>query len=94
MKAIPPVIPAPKNEFDKRVNSESVVWQSLETEYWKTYLKELVIEHFNETNSVLSKKISENFDKEILNFIQVCPNEMLDKLDNPITLKKTIKEVS
>jgi glutamate synthase (NADPH) large chain len=84
----------PKNEFDKRVNSESVVWQSLETEYWKTYLKELVIEHFNETNSVLSKKISENFDKEILNFIQVCPKEMLDKLENPITLKSTIKEVS
>jgi glutamate synthase (NADPH/NADH) large chain len=40
------------------------------------------------------KKIISNFDEEIENFIQVCPKEMLDKLSNPITLKKTIKEVS
>ena len=53
-----------------------------------------VKEHFIETNSQLSKKIIKNFDYEIENFIQVCPKEMLDKLDNPITLKKTIKSVS
>ena len=40
------------------------------------------------------KKIISNFNEEIENFIQVCPKEMLDKLSNPITLKKTIKEVS
>ena len=35
------------------------------------------------------------FDKnEILNFVQVCPKEMIDKLENPITLKPMIKEVS
>ena len=32
----------------------------------------------------------ENYDNEINNFIQVCPKEMLDKLENPITLKSTI----
>ena len=36
----------------------------------------------------------ENFDKEILNFIQVCPKEMLDKLENPIILNSSVKEVS
>ena len=30
---------------------------------------------------------------EANNFIQVCPKEMLDKLENPITLKKDIKNV-
>ena len=35
----------PKNEFEKKANPESIIWQSVETEYWKTYLKELVIEH-------------------------------------------------
>jgi glutamate synthase (NADPH/NADH) large chain len=34
------------------------------------------------------KKIINNFNEEIENFIQVCPKEMLDKLSNPITLKK------
>ena len=58
------------------------------------YLKDLVNEHYEETNSELSKKIIKNFDKEISNFIQVCPKEMLDKLKNPISLKPAIKEVS
>ena len=33
------------------------------------------------------KKILEKFDTEINNFIQVCPKEMIDKLENPITNK-------
>ena len=47
-----------------------------------------------ETNSNLSKKIIENFDKEIFNFIQVCPKEMIDKLENPISLKPIIKKLA
>ena len=43
---------------------------------------------------ILSKKIINNFEEEIKNFIQVCPKEMIEKLDNPITLKKIIKEIS
>ena len=41
-----------------------------------------------------SPEIIKNFDKEILNFVQVCPKEMLDKLKHPITTKSTIKKVS
>ena len=81
-------------EFENKVNPDSVIWQKVETNYWINYLKELVKEHFIETNSQLSKKIINNFENEIKNFIQVCPKEMIDKLDNPITLKKTIKAVS
>ena len=44
-------------EFEKKVNPESVVWQNVETDYWKTLLKNLISEHFKETNSNLSKKI-------------------------------------
>ena len=83
-----------KKQFEKKVNPDSVVWQNLETDYWKEYLKSLVNEHFKETESKLSKKIIENFDDEVNNFVQVCPKEMLDKLKNPITLKKDIKKVS
>ena len=84
----------PNNIFEKKANPETIVWQTLETKYWIKYLKDLIKEHFNETNSNLSKKIIENFDSEIRNFIQVCPKEMLDKLENPISLKPIIKEVS
>ena len=81
-------------EFEKKVNPDSVVWQPVETDYWKTFLKKLVSEHANETHSSLSKKIFANFVEEINNFIQVCPKEMIDKLENPITMKSNIKEVS
>ena len=81
-------------KFEKRVNPDSVIYQNIETEYWIKFLKKLVIEHSEETSSVISKNIIDNFDEELKNFIQVCPKEMIDKLENPITLKKTIKEVS
>ena len=63
-------------QFEKKVNPESVVWQNVETDYWKEYLKNLVSEHFKETESQLSKKIIENFDDEVNNFVQVCPKEL------------------
>ena len=79
-----------KNKFEKKVNSESVVWQRPETEYWKNFLKNLIQQHVKETKSLYAKKILDNFDNELINFYQVCPKEMLDKLENPITLKKTV----
>ena len=56
-------------------------------------LKNLVYEHVKETGSKFSKNIIENYQEELINFIQVCPKEMLDKLDNPITFKG-VKKVS
>jgi glutamate synthase (NADPH/NADH) large chain len=82
-----------EKEFEKKVNPDSVIWQTIETDYWKKFLKDLVSEHFDETGSDLSKKIIKNFNEEIRNFIQVCPKEMLDKLKNPISLNSNIKEV-
>ena len=76
--------------FDKKINPESVIWQKPETEFWKNYLKNLIEEHVKETNSIYAKKILDNFDIELGKFYQVCPKEMLDKLENPITLKSTI----
>ena len=81
------------NQFTKKVNPESVVWQTVETDYWKETLKNLISEHSKETGSEFSRNIIKNYDEELINFVQVCPKEMLDKLDNPITLKG-IKKVS
>ncbi len=35
-------------EFEKKVNPESVVWQNVETDYWKENLKNLIKEHHEE----------------------------------------------
>ena len=81
-------------DFEKKINPESVVWQSVETDHWKSFLKDLILEHLNETKSLISKNLISNFENEIKNFIQACPKEMLDKLENPISLKVKEKEVS
>ena len=36
--------------------------------------------------------ILDNFDLELENFKQVCPIEMLDKLDNPISLSLLLRK--
>jgi len=80
----------PYNKFENYVNSTSVMWLIPETKYWTNYLKKLLQEYNSETNSIVSKKILNDFSNEIKNFKQICPIEMLDKLENPISLKKNI----
>ncbi len=81
-------------ELTKKINPDSVVWQSVETDYWKNFLMELVKEHSEETGSEISKQVFNNFSEEVKNFVQVCPKEMVDKLKHPITSKSKIKKVS
>ena len=81
-------------DFENYVNSNSVVWQVPETDYWKNYLKNLISEHFKETKSKIAHKILQNYNMEVKKFKQVCPKEMLDKLPNPLSLNiKTSKAV-
>ena len=79
-------------DFENYVNSNFVTWLKPETDFWKNYLKNLISEHYQETQSKLAKKILENFESEIKNFYQVCPKEMLDKLVNPLSFKKKISK--
>ena len=82
----------PENTFENYVNPASITWQKPETKYWKEKLKSLIQEHLKETDSVIAKKILNDFENEINNFKQVCPVEMLDKFENPITLKDSISK--
>ena len=82
----------PKNVFENYVNPTSVIWQKPETNYWRERLKILIEEYNSETRSKTSQNILDNFSEELENFKQVCPIEMLDKLDNPISSKTHIKK--
>ena len=83
-----------ENSFADYANPDSIIWQTIETDYWKNYLKTNLEEYNRETKSVVSQKILNKFNEELIKFKQVCPIEMLDKLKNPITLKSTVKKVS
>ena len=82
------------DQFENYANPTSIIWQSVETEYWKKFLKENIKEFSNKTNSNIANKILDNFDEELKYFKQICPIEMLDKLENPISLKLLRKKVS
>ena len=81
-------------KLEKKINPETVIFQKVETDYWKNFLKNLIVKHLKETDSIISKKILDNFEKEINDFYQVCPKEMLGKLEYPITQRSIIKDVS
>ena len=83
-----------KNEFEKCANPASIGWQPVETNHWKKFLKDSILDFKSKTNSQKAKKILEKFDSELKYFKQVCPIEMLDKLENPITLKIINKKIS
>jgi len=83
-----------KNEFENFANPASIIWQQVETDFWKTFLRKNIEDFLLKTNSQKAKEIIDNFDEELRYFKQVCPIEMLDKLDNPISLKPLTKKVS
>ena len=64
----------------------------VETDNRKNFLKEKLYDFIKETNSKKGRKILNDYENEIKKFIQVCPIEMLDKLEEPISfnLKKKI----
>tara|TARA_B100000029_G_scaffold358836_1_gene351678 strand:+ start:10967 stop:15475 length:4509 start_codon:yes stop_codon:yes gene_type:complete len=83
-----------EKDFEKKVNTDSVVYQKIETDFWKNFLLNLIKNHYKETSSRVASYILDNFDNELDNFYQVCPKEMLDKLKNPISKKNLIFKAS
>ena len=83
-----------KKNFENYVNPNSVIWQPVETDFWKKYLNDILKQFYNETNSKIAKRIISEYDRELKNFIQVCPIEMLDKLENPISFKEIKSKIA
>ena len=78
----------PNNEFENYANPQTIVWQKPETEYWKKELQSLLTQFVNETDSKIAKDILDNFEDEVLKFKQICPKEMLDKLEKSNFFKR------
>jgi len=82
----------PEDNLSDVINSASVVWQRIETKYWNDFLYSLIQKHIEETHSDYAKKILDDWELAKEQFYQICPKEMLDKLDNPISLREPEKK--
>lgn len=75
----------PEGVFDEHVNAETVVWQRLQSAHWERIVHAQIEAHVKETNSHHAKSILSHWDVERHNFLQVCPMEMLERLEHPLS---------
>jgi glutamate synthase (NADPH) large chain len=75
--------------FERRANAESIVWQRLASPYWETMAKALIAEHAIATDSKWSNSILDDWDRVRGAFWQVCPKEMLSRLERPLGEERT-----
>ena len=82
----------PKDNLGNVINQSSVIWQRVETQYWSDFLRSTIERHVEETASEYAKKILYDWDLSKKDFYQICPKEMIGKLDHPISLKEPEKK--
>ncbi|PZU58200.1 MAG: glutamate synthase large subunit [Sphingobium sp.] len=71
--------------FPSRANPESIVWQRLDSDYWEARLKSLIAEHAVTTDSRWSNTVLDDWDRWRDHIWQVCPKEMVSRLEYPLS---------
>ncbi len=70
--------------FQSHINEESVVYLRLASSHWEGVLKALIAGHTRETHSVFAERLLRDWDLEGGKFWQVCPKEMVDRIEHPL----------
>ena len=74
----------------RHANPDSIVWQRLASSHWEERLLELIGEHAKATDSPWAHSIIDDWDHWREQFWQVCPKEMIDRLDHPLSDEEEI----
>ncbi|MEH6757007.1 MAG: glutamate synthase large subunit [Parasphingorhabdus sp.] len=80
-----------ERNFETHANPESIVWQRLDSDYWEQHLKSLVEAHHRTTDSKWSETILRDWDRWRERFWQVCPKEMVHRIEYPLSDKEAIE---
>ncbi|MGR3439490.1 glutamate synthase-related protein, partial [Salipiger abyssi] len=80
----------PKGEAADMMNMESLVTCPVNSEHWEAELKGLIERHLVETKSRKAEDILQHWDLEKVNFLQVCPKEMLNKIPHPLGIEDSL----
>ncbi len=75
----------PDGLFPTRVNPDTVHIQSIESAHWEGVLKDLISAHRKETGSLIAQLLLDNWAEECRRFVQVCPREMMSRLEQPLS---------
>jgi glutamate synthase (NADPH/NADH) large chain len=72
------------------MNKETIGLYEVDNKDWKNHLLDHLKDFYKETKSKRAEFIIENYDSEIKKFAHVVPNEVIDKLEFPVTKKSKI----
>ncbi len=75
------------DRFEAAVNPDGVVYQRLASPHWEGALRALVAEHAAETASRFAADVLRDWDVVRSRFWQVCPKEMIGRLDHPLSVE-------
>ncbi len=79
------------NTLPVDINDESVVYQRIQSSFWADDLKAMVQEHYDQTSSPLAERLLAHWDMELAHFWQVCPKEMINKLEHPLSDEQALE---
>jgi glutamate synthase (NADPH/NADH) large chain len=77
----------PEGVSQALINPESVVVFTVQEDHWLKELHSLIERHAAETDSRRAQEILQYWDQEKRNFLQICPREMLNKLEHPLGIE-------
>jgi glutamate synthase (NADPH/NADH) large chain len=80
------------DRFGAMVNRDSVVVGRVASPHWEAELKGLVEEHARETGSAFAAGILRDWDRHVGRFWQVCPKEMVGRLDHALAAEEAVFE--
>ena len=72
------------------MNMQTISLYEVDNQDWKNHLLDLLKDFYKETKSKRAEFIIENYDSEIKKFAHVVPDEVIDKLEFPVTKKSKI----
>jgi len=72
------------------MNKENIDTYQVIDEGWKNFLLKILVDFNKQTKSKRAAYIIENFDQELSKFVHVVPDEVIDKLNFPVTEKYKI----
>jgi len=73
------------DSFERHANPGTIQWCRLSSAYWENRVKALIAEHAVATDSKWSNSVLDDWDRWRDRIWQVCPIEMVSRLEYPLT---------
>lgn len=74
----------PDADFERRANSATIMWQRFASAHWEAKARALIESHAQATDSQWATAILDDWPRARLHFWQVCPRELVNRLEHPL----------